>query len=190
MGFWKKMGIAALVVAGPISGGATIAVAAAAIAGGRAVRDNIKEGGRQEGFEQGKAENTAEVEELRDKLHLASDRFQNFKEFEDHTIALFAVALAVAHCDGEFSPEEKEEIDEFVAGSAQSGFPESWNAIIKQLYDTPPNFNTAMEYVKKSPRDKWEAFDEIITMVSAADGKLDNREQAFNSSWNQFKRSA
>ena len=47
-----------------------------------------------------------------------------------------------------------------------------------------------MEYVKKTPKKNWGAFDEVILTVIEADGIWDNSEHAFNSSWSQFKRSA
>ena len=173
---------------------APVSITVLAYKAGKAVYNAVKESGRQEGYEQGKeqekAENVDKFNSLRDKLHVAQDRFEDLKMFEDHVMAIFAVALAVAHCDGEFSPEEKEEIDVFLAGSTQIGFPDSWHTAIKQLYKKPPSFNTAMKYIEKTPRNKWNAFDEIIDIIIEADGVRHDKEEAFSAAWQAHKNAA
>jgi hypothetical protein len=137
----------------------------------------------------GKAENLLKIRKLTENLKNAADRFWETKEYCDLLIAMFAVGISVANCDGEIVSEEKQDIDEFIAGVSHSHLPSSIKKKINTMYDNPPNFNTAMNLVKKIDSECWDLFSQVIEIVSSSDGFIKTEEVAYKEAWLKFVKS-
>ena len=100
-------------------------------------------------------------------------------------IALEAVAVACAVCDGDFSETERLEIAEFVRGMLAQNIPEAVKLKIEKVYNNPPTIKEAYQLAKESgiPID---LFDEVIQFVMEVDG-VKEEEKAFAQAWSQLK---
>jgi uncharacterized tellurite resistance protein B-like protein len=208
MGFWKTLGYiaggigtgVAVIVAAPIAGSiGAITLTGALIAGGTGATvggvilatDNSEENAKEEGFEEGKkqtkSENHEKIAKLLDNLKKHEIKIKENNAFEEYTVAMFAVAFSVAKCDGQISADEVREIEEFISGETFSELPTSVKSKIEKLKNSPPNFNTAMEYVKKVNKESWDIFDNIIQLAMYADGIVHENETAYINAWKNFK---
>lgn len=208
MGIFKSIGyvvggiavgvgaVVALPIAGPIGAitgiGALIAGGTGGVAGGIfSSTDDSEEKAKHEGFKEGKqyanSENSVRMNQLLNNLKKQEDKFKEQKDFEDFTIAAFAVGISVANCDGELHPDEISDLEEIISGESYKSLPFSLKIEIKKLKNNPPNFNTAMEYVKKVDKNKWESFSDIIELVMNADGHIRREENAYFEAWKRFK---
>lgn len=202
--FWKALGgaalgvitVACLPVAGPIG---VVTLAGAAVAGtigGTAgvIADSMEDDKEMDAFrrgrESGKAESYSEVEQLKSKLAKASNRFTEYRELEDLLCAVFAVGISVAACDGEVRPEEKQDIRDFVSGASFESLPQGIKSIIIKLENNPPNFNQAMDYVRKINKIDWEIIDDVIELAMYADEIIRSEEKAYKEAWTRFKATA
>lgn len=188
--------LGAVSLAASLSGAGTIAAAVGAAAVGATVGacmggdDDDKEAARKEGYKAGardaKAETQAEIEHLHAKLQKA---FKNFRDTQQHfqaIIAMEAVAVSCASCDGIMTPEEREKIDMFISGASNMTLPESVKTRIQQIYDTPPGIREAFSLAKSSEMDM-EIFDEIISMIVHSDGFFHENEKAFVQAWHTLR---
>jgi uncharacterized tellurite resistance protein B-like protein len=191
--------IVALPIAGPIGAitaiGALIAGGTGGVAGGIfSSTDDSEEKAKQDGFKKGKqyakSENTERMNQLLNNLKKQEDKFKEQKDFEDFTIAAFAVGISVANCDGELHPDEISDLEEIISGESYKSLPISLKNEIRKLKNNPPTFNTAMEFVKKVNKNKWESFSDIIELVMNADGHIRREENAYFEAWNRFKNAA
>lgn len=199
MSFWKVLGgaaagvacVVALPIAGPVGAvtaiGAAVAAGTGAAAGGiaSAVDDSEEQAERR-----GEKKATARYEQKYDKLASAfEDAKKRLDETDDYfnlLIAMEAVGLACAACDGEVAPEERQEIDEFIAGVASSELPSHVKEKIEDIANNPPSVTTAFELAKRVGLDSYELFDEIIEVVMHADGRIHQDEKAFQNAWNEL----
>lgn len=199
MSFWKVLGgaaagvacIVALPVAGPIGAvtalGAAVAAGTGAAAGGIAAAvddsDHIAE-------KRGKEKAAAAYDQKYSKLATAFEdvekRLNETSDYFDLIIAMEAVGIACAACDGEISPEERQEIDEFIAGVSSSELPSHVKDKIQEIAMNPPSVTTAFELSKRVGLDSYGLFDEIIEVVMHADGRIHKDEKAFRSAWNEL----
>jgi len=188
--------IVALPIAGPVGAitgiGALIAGGTGAVAGGIiSSTDDSEEKAKHEGFKRGKqyanSENSLRMNQLLNNLKKQEDKFKEQRGFEDFAIAAFAVGISVANCDGELHPDEISDLDDIISGELYKALPISLKNEIRKLKNNPPNFNTAMEYVKKVDRNKWESFSDIIELVMNADGHIRIQENAYFEAWKRFK---
>ena len=134
-----------------------------------------------------KALTIAKVKRLAESLYEAQMRLKEDKDFFSLMIAMYAVGISVANCDGCIAPQERIDIEEFIAGISSSKLPPHIKRIIAQLYNKPPDFNTAIKYVEKVPYNDWIFFDNVIDLVSRSDNKIDKMEIAYKKAWNEFK---
>ena len=201
--FWKVLAgaatgvavVVALPVAGPI--GAITAVGAAVAgtvgAAGGAVADALDDSeedaekrGEQRGEERQKAKYAEAMARLKAILEAHRD---DAKNFHDTLVAMFAVGLACASCDGEIHDDEREELEEFVAGVSAANLPSSVKSDIRRLWNSPPNIKTAYELAKRSKVDP-SRFDDIIDVVMRADGREHPGETAFRHAWQRLSEAA
>ena len=211
MGFWKTLGYiaggigtgVAVVVAAPIAGpigavtltGALIAGGTGAVAGGViSATDDSEEKAKNDGYKQGKehakSENAKRIEKLLRNLQKHENKIKENNAFEEYAVAMFAVAFSVANCDGKIHPDEIRDIEEFISGELFAKLPSSIKTKIEKIRNNPPNFNTAMEYVKKVNRGSWDIFDSIIELAMRADGVIRKEETAYMEAWQKFKNAA
>lgn len=105
----------------------------------------------------------------------------------DLLVALFAVGLAVAACDGEIHPKELAEIDVFTKAVATATLPPSVKDQIRQLRHHPPGFEAAVRRVRRVDPALWPLFDTVVDVVIAADGVRHQEELVFLDSWRRFR---
>ncbi|PVZ70396.1 hypothetical protein [Pelagibaculum spongiae] len=199
MSFWKVLGgaaagvacIVALPVAGPIgavtAAGAAIAGTLGATAGGIAeAMDDSEEEAEKRGEERAAAEYDKKYEKLLVAFEDAKSRIKDTEGYFNLIIAMEAVGLACANCDGEISENERLEIDTFIAGSVAGNLPENIKKKIQSIADNPPNITTAFHYASKVGLNSTELFEDIIEIVMEADGYRASEEEKFKSQWNQL----
>jgi hypothetical protein len=179
-----------------LAGAGTIAAAAGAGLTGAAVgavmadseekeKEDIKNIGKSEGKAEGKAENLLEIKKLEKKL---SEAFEHLKSHDAHfkaIIALEAVGVACAACDGDFSDDEKEEIGEFVKGMLAQSIPEDVKARIQSIYDNPPTVKEAYQLAESSGV-SLDVYEDLIQFVMQIDGTKEE-EKVFVQAWSQLK---
>lgn len=191
--------VVALPIAGPIGAitgiGALIAGGTGGVAGVIfSSKDDSEAKAKHEGFKRGQqyanSENSVRMNQLLDNLKKQEEKFKEHKDFEIFTIAAFAVGISVANCDGELHLEEISDLEEIISGESYKSLPISLKNEIRKLKNNPPSFTTAMEYVKKVNKDKWESFSDIIELVMNADGHIRREENAYFEAWKRFKNAA
>lgn len=175
-----------------LSGAGTIAAAvgAGAVGGvvGAAVADSDekeKSEIKKQGIAEGRAENSLEIEKLSSKLTQALEKLKSHDEHFKAIIAMEAVGVSCAACDGDFSDIEKEEIGEFVKGMISQNIPKDVKEKIQSIYDNPPTVEEAFLLAKNTgmPLD---VYDDLIKFVMEIDG-IQPEERAFVYAWEQLK---
>ena len=196
MGVWKVLAGAAtgvaVVVALPVAGavgavtltGAAVGAAAGAALGAAAdALDDSEEQAEKRGEERERARNAEKLARVQSYLECAKKEFANFG---DRLVAMFAVGIACANCDGEIHPNEKRDIEEFIAGVSQSDLPSHIKTRIRKLWSEPPNVKTAFELAKQADV-RFFVLDDIVDLVMVADGRVHPKEQAFRKAWATLK---
>ena len=199
MSFWKVLGgaaagvacIVALPVAGPVGAvtalGAAVAAGTGAAAGGLAAAvDDSEEVAENRGKQKAAVVYERKYSKLASAFEDVEKRLNETSDYFDLIIAMEAVGIACAACDGEISPEERTEIDEFIAGVSSSELPSHIKNKIQDIAKNPPNVITAFELAKQLGLDSYVLFDEIIEVVMHADGRIHKDEKAFRSAWNEL----
>lgn len=178
--------LASLTGAGTIAAATGAGLAGAAIGGAmggieKDEKENIKDQGRVEG----KGENLAKIKKIEEKLMLAFEVLKSHDEHFKAIIALEAVGVSCAACDGSFSDNEKEEIGEFVKGMLSQNIPGDVKNKIQTIYDNPPTVNEAFILAQDSgiPLDVYE---NLIQFVMEIDG-IREEERIFAQAWIQLK---
>lgn len=201
MGFWKVLGgaagaiacVVALPIAGPVGAitavGAAVAGGIGAAAGGIASvgEDDEITSAEQRGEAKAKAEYEAKYTKLYEAFKEAELRIKAREDYFNLIIAMEAVGVSCAACDGHISDEERIQIDEFIAGVTASELPQDVKDKIKQIADNPPNIKTAFELAKKTEPSSYALFDEVIQLVMYADGYLHEKEKVFMQTWQYLK---
>lgn len=203
MGFWKVIGgacagiavVVALPVAGPVGAitavGAAVAAGIGAVAGGVAEHfDDSEEQAREDGYREGrkdaKTECSVQIENIKNKLEKTFNRFKESADYYRVIIAMEAVAVSCANCDGEIADVEKEQIEMFISGVSRSALPSAVKERIQDIYDNPPTIREAFKLAKESNMGM-SIFDDIINLVVHADGIVHKNEEVFMQAWNSLK---
>ncbi|PSV27527.1 MULTISPECIES: hypothetical protein [unclassified Photobacterium] len=203
MSFWKVIGgaaagiacVVALPIAGPVgaitAAGAAIAGGVGAAAGGvAAAMDDGEEEAERRGERRANAEQELKYSKLTAAFEDAKNRLDETENYFNLLIAMEAVGLACANCDGEISLEERQEIDEFIAGVSSSELPSHVKRKIEDMAKNPPNVNTAFALAQKVGLNSFELYNEIIEVVMHADGRVHENEKAFEQAWNTLVKAA
>jgi len=199
MGIGKILGFAALgvgaVAAAPFTGGGSLfgaATLAASLAGAGAVAAGAGAAGAAAGYAMSRKEEEEEAakdresaelklkaQKLQEGIEKALDAFQGDKEYFNYIIGVTALGISMANADGEISPEEAQEIEEFIGGIASSNYPSHVKEAIENLYEAKPNFNTAMTYLEKINPSSYESLKNLLELIVIADGIRHEKEEAF-----------
>ena len=174
--------------AGVLGGAGGLAGAAgAAMVAGAAARRKGKEEGREEGRQDEREKSAATVAKLQTKfaeqIGAVSERFKEHKDFEEFIVATFAMCLALAKCDGEIHPNERDDIFEFVSGIAHGAYPDSMKKAIAELNSSPPSFATALKLVKELDESQWDSVDTALQLITESDGIVHENEETFLMAW-------
>lgn len=192
MGWGKVLGLAALgvgaVAAAPFTGGGSI-LAATTAAGSLAGAGALAAGAGVAGAAAGKVwsdkdeeEKKAQEEKIAEYNQKAQKSEAALKEHEKHTnliLALSALGCSMANADGEISPEEIVELNEFVGGLSSQGYPIH---IVKQIDDmisNPPTFNEAMKHLEKVDAIEFPELRNFLVMIMESDDVIHKKEEAF-----------
>lgn len=175
-----------------LSGAGTIAAAvgAGAVGGvvGAAVADSDekeKSEIKKQGIAEGRAENSLKITQLANKLSQALEKLKSHDEHFKAIIAMEAVGVSCAACDGNFSEDEKVEIGEFVKGMISQSIPKDVKEKIQSIYDNPPTVREAFLLAKNTGM-PLEIYDDLIKFVMEIDG-VQPEEVVFVQAWNQLK---
>lgn len=184
--------LAGATLAGSLAGAGTVAAAGAAAVAGGVIANKLSDDSKvrdeayREGVKDTKARHQLELEHLQKNLELALSGLKGAKEHFNAIIAMHAVAVATANCDGVICDNERANIELFIAGVSASSIPAEVATKLQSLYDTPPSIRDAWELAKNSGV-AISVFDEIIQIVIHADGIQHSQEDAFMQAWNTLK---
>lgn len=171
---------------GKILAGVAVGVGAAAGAAIAENEEDEKKAIRDEGKSEGKAENFLQIEMLEKQLSGALGKLKSHDEHFKAIIAMEAVGVSCAACDGEFSDQEREEIGEFVKGMIAQNVPADVKEKLQSIYDNPPTIAESFELAKESGV-PLETYEDLIRFVMEIDGIIHPEEEAFVQAWNQLK---
>lgn len=178
--------LASLTGAGTIAAATGAALTGAAIGGVMAdSEEDEKENFKNQGRAEGKAEVLMEMRMLEEKLLSALKTLKSHDEHFKAIIALEAVGVSCAACDGDFSVNEKEEIGEFVKGMLSQNIPADVKNKIQTIYDTPPTIKEAFILAQNSGI-ALDVYEDLIQFVMEIDG-IKKEEKEFVQAWNQLK---
>lgn len=172
--------------AGAVAAAGTAAVAGGVIANKLGDDSKVREEAYREGVKVTKAQHQQELDHLQKNLEAALNGLKGAAEHYKAIIAMHAVAVATANCDGSICERERENIELFISGVSASSIPAEVTAKRQSLYDTPPSIRDAWELAKHSGV-AIPVFDEIIQIVIHADEVQHPMEDAFMQAWNGFK---
>jgi len=194
MGWGKVLGLAALgvgaVAAAPFTGGGSL-LGAATIAGSLGTTAAVAGavGAGTAGALAGKALSDREDDERRDLESKVSEFNQKaqkseeaLKKHEKHTnliLVLSALGCSMANADGEISPEEIIELNEFVGGLSSQGYPEHVVEQIKDMISNPPTFNEAIKHLSKIDSIEYPDLRNFLVMIMESDDRVHKKEEAF-----------
>ncbi len=194
MGWGKILGLAALgvgaVAAAPFTGGGSLlgaatlagslgtagAVAGAAGAGAAGAYAGKKLSDMDENEKKEQESKIAEYNQKAQKAEAA------LKEHEKHTnliLALSALGCAMANADGDISPEEIIELNEFVGGISSQGYPTHIVEQIEDMISNPPTFNEAMAHLSKVDSIEYPDLRNFLVMIMESDDVSHKKEEAF-----------
>ncbi len=169
--------IAAAVGAGIVGGGVGAAMADS--------DENEMKQAKEQGRAEGMAENSLQIEKLVNELSQALEKLKSHDEHFKAIIAMEAVGVSCAACDGDFSDNEREEIGEFVKGMIAQSIPKEVKEKIQDIYDNPPTVKEAFLLAKDSGI-SLDIYEDLIRFVMEIDG-IKPEEEAFVQAWNQLK---
>ena len=104
------------------------------------------------------------------------------EEHEKHTnliLALSALGCSMANADGEISPDEIVELNEFVGGISSQGYPTHIVNQIEDMVSNPPTFNEAMEHLTKVDSIEFPELRNFLVMIMESDDVVHKKEEAF-----------
>lgn len=199
MGLFKILGgaamgvavIAALPIAGAVGTVALTGGLAAAAAGGIAgavanEMDDTEEVAERRGERKATAEYDKEFEKLVSNFHDVEKRLNENGNYFDGIVAMSAVGIACANSDGNIADEERQDIEEFIAGVSHNELPTNIKEKIENMWVNPPSVNTAFELANNLGLDSLELFSEIIEITIHADGDVHDDELVFQQAWNSL----
>lgn len=194
MGWGKILGMAAVgvaaVAAAPFTGGGSI-LGAATLAGSLGTAGAVAGavGAGVAGAAAGKAlsdkeENKKKAQDTKiAESHQKVKKFEAVvKEHEKHTnliLALSALGCAMANADGEISPEEIVELNEFVGGLSSTRYPTHIVNQIEDMISNPPTFTEAMKHLEKVEAIEFPELRNFLVMIMESDDVVHKKEKAF-----------
>lgn len=149
------------------------------------IEDEEKQALKDEGNAEGRAHAQEKIKKIENKLHLALTKLKTHDKHFKAIIALEAVGVACASCDGDFSGNEKKEIEEFVRGMLAQNIPEDVKEKIQTIYDNPPNVKEAFILAQESGIEL-DIYEELVQFVMEIDG-IKEEERVFVQAWKQLK---
>ena len=194
MSFWKTLGVgvAALGPWGPaVAAGAVVAVVVPGILDANEALDARDACEAEEKAARVKAaKEQKKLEKMVKALKKSEKKAGAMDEYFDLVIALVAMGMATASCDGKVDPAEVDEIEEFVAGIVLGRAPANVKRKIKSLKNSPPNLKTAMSLARKLESPDWSMFESVIEVVAISDGVVKKEEDALLEAFRQLQKAS
>lgn len=178
--------LSSLAGAGTVATAVGVGLAGAAVGASLDGDTKARKAAVEEGRKIGKAEHLAELKKLQQGLKDALESLKKTEGYFRTVIALHAVAAATACCDGNISTEERETIEQFIAGISSISLPDDVVKRIDSLYERPIPIKNTFDLAKSSGLDM-ALFDEVISLVVHADASVHPQEATFIQAWNQLK---
>ncbi len=135
-------------------------------------------------FEEQKAEERKEEEAKRKK---EAKKKEKKAERVNYIQAVTALAVSMAHIDGDYAEEEETEIDEYLETLADSGEYES--TVLESLstiVDNPPSLTEALSYLDKVQPNKYGEIRQLLEDVMKADGNIAKKEEYFMTRFDKY----
>ena len=129
----------------------------------------------------------AKIKSLQKHLEKAAKKFTEQNMINEFTICLYAVGISIAACDGNFDDDEAFMLKKHILGEASLVSSSAVNAALEQLTEHPPTFYEAMTYVEKLSSLAWPVIDDVLTLISEADGVVSEEELSYMAKWEEFK---
>lgn len=211
MGFFKALGYVAAgvgaVVLAPATGGGSLALAIGAMgtttaaglaigatagAAAAAIDHSVssKETNYQKGYSHGvevgtKAGEAKAQEKYEKEIVNLTSKLKSYHDADKKVLALFAVGLAVANCDGDFCVSEKKELNELILGLSNETKNSAFIKTLTQLESSPPSFDKATDIALAAGVTK-DMIDSVIDAIVKADGIISSDEKYLMHYWNAF----
>ena len=107
---------------------------------------------------------------------------------EEKGLAIYALSISIAHCDGTISIEEQEIINKFLKEINESNLKEEFKNKAEKISQDPPTFESVVrDYISKVDKSEWDAFDKVVDEVINADGKESKEEEEYRNKWEEEK---
>ena len=159
--------------------------------------DNAKEKGRNEGRQEQKIEDLKIINELKDdniklskqNIELKSkikglEDFASYEAYDNYLIAAFAVSISMIKSNKVISKEEEEILD-LIAGVPVDKLPTIMKSKVKEMYNNPPSFNTAIKFVDKVDKEYLSELDNLLKEIKWIGNGLEQK-QAFYVAWGRY----
>lgn len=197
MGYFKVLAgvaagvaaVACLPIAGSIGAvtlaGAALAGAAGGAAAKRSLSKDVKKKARgDEGGQQASCVRaTVQTKGMISELRKAEKRLKDERDYFNLLIAMTAVGVAAANADGKISEAEIVEIDGFCGNVRTSSLPPHIKGRITHIRNNPPTLEGISCHISKVDKRSWPLFEHVIMLVTAADGKVNQRERKMLELW-------
>lgn len=176
----------------PIATGAAVATVA-----GKKSNDKARNEGRNEGRQEQKAEDLKIINDLKDdniklskqNIELKSknkslEDFASYEAYDNYLIAAFAVSISMIKSNKLISKEEEEVLD-LIAGVPVDKLPTIIRTKVKEMYNNPPSFNTAVKFVDKVDKEYLSELDNLLKEIKWIGNGLEEK-QAFYVAWGKY----
>lgn len=129
------------------------------------------------------AELDMRINRIQEALTAEVEKSQDVQRYFDLVVAMYAVGLACAACDGNISAEEHADIKICIAGNMFDALPKPVRQKLDYLSEHPPTVATAAEIVKLYSPVSMDLFNDIIELIVQSDGVVDPSEIQFCDQW-------
>ncbi len=128
-----------------------------------------------------------QIRSLQQKLEKAAAIYEEQNRTNEFVVCLYAIGIAMAACDGHFDDEEASILKNCVLGASAAAMPSAMQAALAKLTQSPPSFDEALIYVEKLGPDAWPVIDDVLAVISQADGEVSASELEFLNKWQGYK---
>ena len=121
--------------------------------------------------------------ELKSKNKSLED-FASYEAYDNYLIAAFAVSISMIKSNKLISKEEEEVLD-LIAGVPVDKLPTIIRTKVKEMYNNPPSFNTAVKFVDKVDKEYLSELDNLLKEIKWIGNGLEEK-QAFYVAWGKY----
>lgn len=187
--------VVALPVAGPVGSismlGAMVAGTIGIGIGAMTARSQLQQKQAEATGEQKAAAHYAlKYAKIVESCHAINKQIEHTDHYFQLILALETVGLACAHSDGIITPQERKEINQFIAGITSIAFPAHIQQQIDAIAANPPTIKTAFavasQLVTNTEKISYALFNDLIHIVIHVDKQPTSPKKAFQQAWNEL----